>query len=600
MMGSDRQFQQKPQYSPTSNQTPIIQTRPFAPIPQLDTQQETPQQDLSRPIPSLNPSRINFSFAAAPPAAPISHPLQRKLMGSPVQAKLSIGAVGDKYEQEADQVASQVVQKINAPENLQRDEEEQVQAKPLESIQREELPEEEELQMKPLAESIQRVEEEEEELQMKPTLQRRESAAGGDASEELESSIQQAKGGGQSLDSTLQTKMGQAMGADFSGVKVHTDSQSDRLNKSIQAKAFTTGQDVFFRQGAYDPGSRGGQELIAHELTHVVQQKSEIKRKNNTRMHASGTIQRVIEGFDPIADNNVLDVAHINDLMYGLTNYRGATMARMAEAQTQKRSVDQYNASVGLDGNVMNGRMAYIGVYLVRNALENPTQWRAYLPASQAAYPNDQDLMAYMQGGGALTNEQKWMTFLVREKRNIGLWDLGNTERPVIGRNIFGQTKKGKAGGLAKIENKRRFEKNMHEDDEGSFSETDVHKMLSFGTDIAAAQAYYGSLGTGQEGDAKKQGINRWIQNAFWRRTSKLGIDFATSDIGLNARVHFNMTSGAKQEDGSWTAQLWGILDDIAADQGTRKITESEWRYVQRMMKQNPAMLRKIIPYSEH
>jgi hypothetical protein len=53
---------------------------------------------------------------------------------------------------------------------------------------------------------------------------------------------------------------------------VHTDSQSDQLNKSIQAKAFTTGQDIFFRQGAYEPNSRGGQELIAHELTHVVQQ----------------------------------------------------------------------------------------------------------------------------------------------------------------------------------------------------------------------------------------------------------------------------------------------------------------------------------------
>jgi hypothetical protein len=66
--------------------------------------------------------------------------------------------------------------------------------------------------------------------------------------------------------------MGQAMGADFSGVTIHTDSQSDQLNRSIQAKAFTTGQDIFFRQGAYQPGGRDGQELIAHELTHVVQQ----------------------------------------------------------------------------------------------------------------------------------------------------------------------------------------------------------------------------------------------------------------------------------------------------------------------------------------
>ena len=67
-------------------------------------------------------------------------------------------------------------------------------------------------------------------------------------------------------------KMVSAMGADFSGVKVHTDAKSDKLNKSIQAKAFTTGRDVFFRQGEYNPGSQGGQELIAHELTHVVQQ----------------------------------------------------------------------------------------------------------------------------------------------------------------------------------------------------------------------------------------------------------------------------------------------------------------------------------------
>lgn len=66
--------------------------------------------------------------------------------------------------------------------------------------------------------------------------------------------------------------MEQAFCADFSGVKVHTDGQSDQLNQSIQARAFTTGQDVFFGQGEYNPGSRGGQELLAHELTHVVQQ----------------------------------------------------------------------------------------------------------------------------------------------------------------------------------------------------------------------------------------------------------------------------------------------------------------------------------------
>jgi hypothetical protein len=84
--------------------------------------------------------------------------------------------------------------------------------------------------------------------------------------------INQARGGGQSLDGSVQTQMGQAMGHDFSGVRVHNSSESDSLNQELGARAFTTGQDVFFKQGEYNPGSSGGRELIAHELTHVVQQ----------------------------------------------------------------------------------------------------------------------------------------------------------------------------------------------------------------------------------------------------------------------------------------------------------------------------------------
>jgi hypothetical protein len=66
--------------------------------------------------------------------------------------------------------------------------------------------------------------------------------------------------------------MGDSFGQDFSGVRVHSSPEADDLNHQLSAKAFTTGQDIFFREGAYAPGSSGGQELIAHELTHVVQQ----------------------------------------------------------------------------------------------------------------------------------------------------------------------------------------------------------------------------------------------------------------------------------------------------------------------------------------
>ncbi|WP_052349363.1 eCIS core domain-containing protein [Planktothrix mougeotii] len=188
-----------------------------------------------------------------------------------------------------------MVKKINTPsgeqstsgQGVQRQEEEDLQMKPdISSIQRQEG-EEEDLQMKPDISSIQR-QEGEEEIQAKSTQPDQQVMAGGDASTELETSIQTAKGGGQPLDGGLQRSMGQAMGADFSGVKVHTDSQSDQLNQSIQAKAFTTGQDVFFRQGAYEPSSRGGQELIAHELTHVVQQ-------NGKSTSGSSPIQRKMQ-----------------------------------------------------------------------------------------------------------------------------------------------------------------------------------------------------------------------------------------------------------------------------------------------------------------
>ena len=86
--------------------------------------------------------------------------------------------------------------------------------------------------------------------------------------------INSARGNGQALDSNVQAQMGESIGADFSNVRVHTGSESNQLNEQLGAKAFTTGSDVFFRDGEYSPGSSSGQELIAHELTHVVQQGS--------------------------------------------------------------------------------------------------------------------------------------------------------------------------------------------------------------------------------------------------------------------------------------------------------------------------------------
>src|SRR5436190_8978074 len=68
-------------------------------------------------------------------------------------------------------------------------------------------------------------------------------------------------------------KEADTFGNDFSNVKIHTDTEAIQMNHELNAKAFTVGNDVYFNQGEYQPGSESGKHLLAHELTHVVQQK---------------------------------------------------------------------------------------------------------------------------------------------------------------------------------------------------------------------------------------------------------------------------------------------------------------------------------------
>jgi hypothetical protein len=95
---------------------------------------------------------------------------------------------------------------------------------------------------------------------------------GGEVHPAVQSTISNARGGGSSLDAGVQERFTSSLG-DLSDVRVHTDDTADRLNRSVAARAFATGTDVFFAQGEYNPGSPAGDKLIAHELAHVVQQR---------------------------------------------------------------------------------------------------------------------------------------------------------------------------------------------------------------------------------------------------------------------------------------------------------------------------------------
>jgi hypothetical protein len=89
---------------------------------------------------------------------------------------------------------------------------------------------------------------------------------------DVQSAIESTRGSGTGLDPAVAGRLSGSLG-DLSDVRVHTDDTSDRLNRSVSARAFATGTDVYFAQGEYNPGSESGDKLIAHELAHVVQQR---------------------------------------------------------------------------------------------------------------------------------------------------------------------------------------------------------------------------------------------------------------------------------------------------------------------------------------
>jgi hypothetical protein len=89
----------------------------------------------------------------------------------------------------------------------------------------------------------------------------------------VERAIEGKRGDGAALDGETQQQIGGALQADLSDVRVHDDADANELNHAVDADAFTTGNDVFFREGKYQPGTAGGDKLLAHELTHVVQQR---------------------------------------------------------------------------------------------------------------------------------------------------------------------------------------------------------------------------------------------------------------------------------------------------------------------------------------
>jgi hypothetical protein len=89
----------------------------------------------------------------------------------------------------------------------------------------------------------------------------------------VEAVIARTRGGGAALPETVRDRFAEPLGDSLDDVRVHSDDTADALVQSVSAKAFTTGSDIYFGRGEYGPGSSDGDRLLAHELTHVAQQR---------------------------------------------------------------------------------------------------------------------------------------------------------------------------------------------------------------------------------------------------------------------------------------------------------------------------------------
>jgi peptidoglycan hydrolase-like protein with peptidoglycan-binding domain len=204
------------------------------------------------------------------------------------QAKLEVNKPGDQFEKEADAAANAVVNKSNSKPLLQQ--------KKISGIQRLSTPTEDErlgtnesrmekdkeVQTKLIQKANAEPEEKkdqkikppdmEKEKKKKTPVQTKQESGAGQASTKLSSRLENNWGSGKKLPANTLNEMGSSFGADFSEVRIHNDNEAAELNREINAQAFTHGKDIYFNEGKYKPETSSGKELLAHELTHTVQQ----------------------------------------------------------------------------------------------------------------------------------------------------------------------------------------------------------------------------------------------------------------------------------------------------------------------------------------
>ena len=233
-----------------------------------------------------------------------------------VQMKMTVNKPGDKFEQEANKMSDNVIRMPAPPspeEKLQRQEEDRIkdttvpeekiqkQDQEEETVQMAELPEEQIQKQEKEEETVQAAELPEEQVQKQKELQQsstdeerlqRKGIGVPSISSNTQSTIRNKTAGGQPLSSDVRGYMEPRFETDFSDVRIHNDPESEGLSNQLQARAFTYQNHIFFSRDQYQPGTSEGKKLIAHELTHTLQQGAVTRRKLDISKGQTPSVQR--------------------------------------------------------------------------------------------------------------------------------------------------------------------------------------------------------------------------------------------------------------------------------------------------------------------
>ena len=346
--------------------------------------------------------------------------------GAPaIQAKLQVGPVSDPFEEEADRVAEQVVS-APAPQA----------AGPVPSVQR--LPGDSALQAQPLSASItplvqRAAEEDEEEVQAKSLAD-----SGGFAAPSHVESRLGSPAGGSPLDADVRADMEGRFGSDFSAVRIHTGSEAVQLNRELSAKAFTRGTNIYFGANQFAPGSEPGRRLLAHELTHVIQQKTaRVQRKviQRVSVNTNGGAWKT-NSYMPVPDGAEIELefqpnATVHAKKIGLiqkslkvekgVNYDIEARRKYEAGEdllpAQKRKAQRSEGLSHLDRDIRANNPIYGAPDLARGDDLSAT------PMSKL------DMSAKAQRKGTASNYQlgyRYRSGLIAHKRSAKLWDRPN------------------------------------------------------------------------------------------------------------------------------------------------------------------------------